>query len=75
MAYVVEKRHGVDVYGADSDIVRCEDFPALKAAWEDLAARDCFEAHAEAGELARGEVDFLGFEDPDTGDEVTARPA
>lgn len=53
----------------------CEDFPALKAAWEDLSGCDAFEAHSEAGQLVRGEVHELRRVDPETGVEVTARRA
>lgn len=73
--YVVEKIERADRYGFGPEVRNCEDFPSLKAHWEDLAGRDTFDAHAEAGQLVQGEVDVLEHTDPETGDEVTARRA
>ena len=75
MTYLVEKTDPSDRYGFPPETHQCEDFPSLKATWEDLAGRGHFEAHEEAGQLVRGEVDSLEHTDPETRVEVTARRA
>jgi hypothetical protein len=75
VTYLVEKTDPSDGYGSPPETRQCEDFPSLKAAWEDLAERGPFEAHEEAGQLIRGEIDLLEHTDPENGVEVTARRA
>jgi hypothetical protein len=75
VTYVVEKTDPSDRYGFRPETRQCEDFPSLKANWEDLAERGPFEAHEEARELVRGEREVLEHTDPETGVEVIARRA
>lgn len=75
MTFVVEKHYAQDRYGFKPEVRECDDFPSLKAVWEDLAERGPFEAHEEAGRLKRGEVEELREVDPESGDEVLARRA
>jgi len=73
VTYLVEKTDPSDRHGFPPETRQCEDFPSLKAAWEDMAERGHFEAHEEAGQLVRGEREALEHTDPETGAEVTAR--
>jgi hypothetical protein len=75
VTYLVEKTDPSDRYGFPPETRQCEDFVSLKANWEDLAERGPFEAHEEAGQLVRGEVESLSHTDPESRAEVTARRA